>query len=376
MTDDKTEAAGKTEEAPDPPPPKDPVRRWTLIVLAACGVLLLYYVIADRVTPYTSQARVNALVVPIAPEVSGTVFEVAVKSNRLVQKGDVLFRIDPERYAYAVETAQANLKSARQATGASTANVSAAEAQVASAQANLVKTRQDLLRMRRIREEDPGAISERRVELAEASYLVAQGQLDAAKANLEVARQSLGEEGDANVRVQEALTALENAQLNLERTTVRSPEDGIVTDVRVDIGNFAAAGAPQMTFIALHDIWVRADFTENNLGNIKAGDRASLVFDSMPGHVIKGTVRTTGFGVVVDSEPLGSLPTIDNDRDWLRDAQRFSVQVDFNLPNADDRRNLRVGAQATVVVFTDRGWFFNTIARIRMRLVSWFTYLY
>lgn len=379
MTDDNTEAADEVEVNEEPAKPassKDPVKRWTKIVLGTCVVLMLYYVIADRLTPVTSQARVHALVVPIAPEVSGTVIEVAVKSNSLVEKGDVLFRIDPERYAYAVESAEANLKSARQATGASTANVTAAEAQVASARANLVKNEQDLMRMRRIRDEDPGAISERRVELAEASYLVAQGQLDAANANLAAARETLGEAGDANFRVLEAMTALENAQLNLDRTVVRAPERGVVTDVRVDIGNFAGAGAPQMTFIAMHNIWVQADFTENNLGNIKPGDQVSLVFDALPGHVLKGSIRNTGFGVMVDSEPLGSLPTIENDNNWLRSAQRFSVQVDFDLPNAQDRRGLRVGAQATVVVFTDRGWLFNTIARIRMRLVSWFTYLY
>ncbi len=131
-----------------------------------------------------------------------------------------------------------------------------------------------------------------------------------------------------------------------------------------------------MTFLATEDIWIQADFTENNLGNIKRGDSVEIVFDSLPGKVIDGTVRTTGFGVAVDSAPLGSLPTIDNDRQWLRDAQRFSVQVDFQLPDARDRLGMRVGAQASVIVYTGGSWIFNSLAWFKMRLVSIFTYVY
>ena len=104
----------------------DPVRKWTLIILAACVVLMIWYLIADRITPYTSQGRIHALVVPIASEVSGTVTNVEVADNQFVSAGEVLFRIERDRYQFAVETAQANVQSARQATGVSTANIDAA----------------------------------------------------------------------------------------------------------------------------------------------------------------------------------------------------------------------------------------------------------
>ena len=375
MTDETSKDSMDGAEDAAKSPPKDPVRKWTLIVLALCGVLMIYYIIADRVTPYTTQARVNALVVPIAPEVSGTVTEVAVKSNQLVEQGDLLFQVDRERYELAVETAQANLQSARQATGASTANIDAAKAQVVSAQANLLRAEQDVVRLRRIKQEDPGAISDRRVEMAEASYTAARASVQAAEANLERARQDLGASGEANFRILQAQAGLEQAQLDLQRTSVVAPDDGVVTDVRVDRGNFAQAGAPLMTFLASHDIWVQADFTENNLGNIKTGDEVEIVFDALPGEVVKGTIRTTGFGVKVESAPLGSLPTIDNDRQWLRDSQRFSVLVDFELPSAEDRRGIRVGAQASVVVYTGGGFLFNSIAWLKMRLLSILTYI-
>ena len=356
--------------------PADPVRKWTLIILGLCVVLVLYNVVADRVTPYTTQARVHAVVVPVPSEVSGTVTEVNVSSNQFVKAGEVLFRVDPERYQLAVSNAEANLQAARQATGASTANVDAAEAQVVSARANMRRAEQDANRLRRIKAEDDGAISERRLEMAEASLTAARASVRAAEANLERARQDLGASGDDNTRIQQAQAALDQARLDLERTTVRAPADGVVTDVRVDRGNFAQAGAPLMTFLATSDIWIQADYTENNLGNIRRADPVEIVFDALPGKVIKGTIRTTGFGVKVDSAPLGSLPTIENDRTWLRDAQRFSVLVDFELPDASDRLGIRVGAQATVITYTGDGWFFKTIGKIKMRLLSILTYLY
>ncbi len=369
--------ASSTEATPAAAPQEtDPVRKWTFILLGACAVLMIWYVIADRVTPYTTQARVNALVVPIAAEVSGTVADVTVSSNQFVATGDVLFNIDRERYELAVATAEANLQSARQATGASEAGVDQAIAQLAAARASYVRAEQDAMRLNRIKKEDPGAISDRRIESAEATLGVAQSQVAAAEAGLERARQDLGETGEANSRILQAQAALDQAQLDLARTTVTAPDNGVITDVQVDRGNFAQAGAPLMTFLATQDIWVQADFTENGLGNIKRGDKVELVFDALPGRVLKGTIRTTGFGVNVDSAPLGSLPTIDNDRSWLRDAQRFSVLVNFELPNADDRLGIRIGAQASVIVYTDNGFLFNTVGKLKMRIVSILTYAY
>jgi len=357
-------------------PPMDPVRKWTLILLAACIVLMIWYLIADRITPYTSQARVHALVVPIASEVSGTVTDVDVANNQFVSVGEVLFRIERDRYQFAVETAQANLQTARQATGVSTANIDAASASLESARASLIRSEQDATRLAHIRDEDAGAISVRRLELAQATLLMSQASVRAAEANLEKARQDLGVEGDDNPRILEAQAALEQAQINLLRTTVLAPDDGLVTDVRVDRGNFAAAGAPQMTFIATHNIWIQADFTENNLGNIKPGDPVEIVFDSLPGRVVKGHIRSTGYGVALGLPPLGSLPTIENNRQWLRDAQRFPALVDFELADQREQLTIRVGAQGSVVVYTGGNWLFNLIAKINIRITSILTYAF
>jgi len=378
MSNDETEnpKAGVEESVSAVPDAVDPVRKWTLIVLAICGVLIAWYLVADRHTPYTSQARVHALVVPIASQVSATVIDVFVSNNQFVKEGEELFRIDPDRFQLAVETAEANLQSARQATGVSATNITAAEASLGAAIANRKRAEQDVERMRGIREEDPGAISVRRLQSAEAVYAISLQQVEAARANLEKARLDFGEEGEQNVRILQAQASLGQAQLDLERTSVRAPTDGLVTDVRVDRGNFASTGAPQMTFLAVHNVWVQADFTENNLGNIEPGADVEIAFDAMPGKVFKGTVRSMGYGVAVDTAALGALPTIENNRQWLRDAQRFPVVVDVDDLGSSKMSGIRVGSQASVTVYTGDSWILNSIAWIYVRAASILSYAY
>jgi len=307
----------------------DPVRKWTLIMLVLAGILLIWYLAADRLTPCTSQARVHALVVPIASEVSGIVAGVDVRNNQHVKKGQILFRIEPEQYQLALKNAQASLQ---------------------SAQASLQKAEQNTHRMRRIKQQDPGAISDRRLESAEATLESARGKLKSAIANLN------------------------KAQLNLEHTTIHAPEEGVVTNVGINAGHFAAAGKPLMTFIAVRDVWLRADFTENNLGHIRPGETALISFDMLPGRVIEGKVRELGFGVAVDKTQPGALPTIRNDRSWVRTAQRFPVLIDFPYPGDDKELTLRLGSQASVIVLTGNHPLLNVLARCYIRILSILSY--
>jgi multidrug resistance efflux pump len=371
----ETEAAMTADESATEPRQKDPVRKWTLIVLILLAVLLGWYLLADRFTPYTTQARLHALVVPISPLISGLVEEVYVANNQRVTAGDLLFRLNTDTYELILAAAEADLQSARQAVGVSVASVAAAEASVKAAEAGRIQAEQDAVRMRGIRAEDPGAISERRLQYAEAALAAAIANVEAAEANLEKARQDLGQLGENNVRILQAQVAIADAKLNIERSLVRAPDDGVVTNVRLDVGNFAGSGQAQMTFISTDNLWVQADFTENNLGHVAAGNKVQIHFDVLPGRLFEGIVRGTGFGVDVDTAPLGELPTIENDKNWLREAQRFPVLVDFETENAREL-GVRVGSQATVTIFTGNRPVLNVIARLRMRLSSYLSYAY
>ena len=117
--------------------------------------------------------------------------------------------------------------------------------------------------------------------------------------------------------------------------------------------------------------------TENNLGNIEPGDEVAIVLDVLPGEVLKGRVRSVGYGVSSGQEaPPGTLPTIQNSRDWLRQAQRFPVAIDFDAADAERLRKVRIGGQAEVMVFTGDNFLMNMLGAVYIRLKSWLSYLY
>jgi multidrug resistance efflux pump len=199
----------------------------------------------------------------------------------------------------------------------------------------------------------------------------------AAEADLCKAQEAAGDTGDDNAQLRSSRSAIEKAELDLARTQVVAPARGLVTDLRIDVGHYAQAGAPALTLIAIHDLWINADMTENNLGNIRPGNEAAIVLDVLPGEVLKGRVRSVGTGVSSgqESQP-GTLPTIQNSRDWLRQAQRFPVAVEFDPADAKRLRNVRIGGQAEVMVFTGDNFLMNLLGAAYIRLMSRLSYLY
>ena len=125
----------------------DPLRRWTLAIVVLCVLLFGWTLIADRLTPYTSDASVRAFVVRMVPEVSGKVIEIAVRDNQIVRSGDLLYRIDPTPFRIAVERAEASLAAAGQAVGASTAAVDAAQVRLVEETAQRTNVREQAARI-------------------------------------------------------------------------------------------------------------------------------------------------------------------------------------------------------------------------------------
>ena len=348
----------------------------SLIATLIVGSLILYFV-GDRLTPYTSQARVQAFVVPVAAEVSGKVQKVHVKNNDEVELGEPLFDLDPEQYEIALRRAHSDYESVGQSVKASAAGVEAARAGLQAAQANREMAEKDASRQERLYAEDPGAISVRRLEIAQSTRQEARSKERRAEADLRKALEAAGDSGDDNAQLRSALAAVQKAELDHARTRVLSPARGTVTDLRVDVGNFAQAGAPVMTLIAIHDLWISADMTENNLGHIDPGDAAAIALDVMPGEVLKGRVHSVGGGVGSGQQsPPGTLPTIQNSKDWLRQAQRVPVAVEIDPSERPRLRGLRIGGQAEVLVYTDENPVMNLMGAIYIRVMSWLSYLY
>jgi multidrug resistance efflux pump len=358
----------------------DPTKKGIKWVLLLIILSLVWYLLADRFTPYTQQARVGAFVIPVASEVAGRVIRVNVHNNQIVKAGDVVFEVDPAPYKIAVDRARADLEATRRQLGASTAGIASAQAALRAAQANETKARQENQRLEGLYREDPGTISVRVLDASRTSREAAISQTAAARAEVERAKETEGGGEDVNAKLRSAATALEKAELDLSNTQTRARSAGLITDLRTDVGQFAAAGSPVMTLITIQDIWITADMTENNLGLVRPDTPVSIVLDAVPGEVFEGHVRSVGYGISVGQPtPPGTLPGIQNSRDWLRPAQRFPVIIEFSEQSMNTLRgsgNIRAGGQAEVMAFPLPGNWLNPLGHAFLGLMSWLSYAY
>jgi multidrug resistance efflux pump len=357
------------------PATQSPARKIVLITAGALLAVYVYDVVADRVTPYTSQAAVDTFLVQIAPEVTGQVDYVGVTDNRPVKKGQVLFRIDREPFEIAVRSAEANFAAALQS-----ADVAEVEIEVALAQLN--KQRVDLATSRELggiitNLVDQGALARTTGIRADSDTAKSEADLVRGQAEVVRARRRLGESGAGNSAVRQAAAAVEQARLNLRNTTVVAPADGVVTNLRLAIGQYVGTGQPLLSFINDGPRWISADMRENQLGNVEPGNRVLVVLDEEPGEVFEGRVDSIGWGVTQgDEAPTGQLPNVQPANGWLREPQRFPVRIVLQPSDEGDELAAgRSGAQANVVILTDEASILNPIGWLWIRLVSWLSYL-
>ena len=387
MTEAKTMPTEPRDNRNDAPPPPtgdapaagaaaSPTRRIVQVTLGVLVALFVYHLFADRFTPYTSQATVDTFLVQIAPEVSGPVVTVGVRDNRSVKKGQLLFRIDASPFEIALRSAEANLAVATQGADASAADVRVADAQLRRQRVDLAASQElgkivlDLSAKR--------ALSETSAIRARADIDKTRADITRAEAEAERARIRLGGPGDANPQVRQARVAVEQARLDLANTRVVAPANGVVTNLRLAPGQFANRGQPVLSFIADGPRWVTAAMRENQLGNIKAGNRAYVVFDDHPGEVFPARVDSIGWGIAQGGEaPTGQLPDVSAPTGWLREPQRFPLRIVLDPPEDESRRLPagRSGAQANVVVLTRERSLMNPLARIWIWMVAKLSFL-
>ncbi|QFU75269.1 HlyD family secretion protein [Halioglobus maricola] len=375
-----SETKGKPEQQPSDESAGEGVKKGGIAIVVVILLSLSWYLSSDRYTPYTTQARVQGYVIGVAPQVSGVVTEVLVEGNQRVEAGEPLFQIDTSQYEIALTKARSDYQNALSQVDAGDAAVEAARANLSAAQANLEKAQKDTDRLQRLYDEDPGTISTRRLEVSQATLDQSKAAVVAARATIQQAINAKGGDSseEMNTILAIARTGVEKAELDLAYTTVTATDRGEITDLKVDVGVFAGAGHPVMTLISLSDVWIQAEFTENNLGHMTQGTPVEIVFDSLPGQVFHGQVSNIGLGIA-SSQPTqpGTLPSIDNNRDWLRQSQRFPVNVKF-----DPRQNeallgqLRIGGQAAVIAYSEGAWLTKMLGHIYIRFMSIMSYAY
>lgn len=372
---DQPEAA-QTIEAPVTQEAQDPgskMRKITLGFLAFCLIFAIWSLFADRLTPSTSQARVRGYVVQVTSEVAGKIDTIHVESNQIVKKGDLLFEIEEEPFLIAIAEAEAALQDAQQQVGGDEKGILAAEASVVETKVRYETAYKDAMRAATIAKS--GAIAARDVDIAFAKAEEAKAGIARAEANLEEVRNRFGQQGDQNTKFKQALAKLEQARLNLNYSNVLAPADGVVSNMKLEVGHYASPGTRLVSVISVKDVWIEAYLRENNLGNLKQGDPVDIALDSAPGRVFDGVVDSISYGVKWNrNEKQGELASISTNSGWLRDPQRFPVIIKFSDEQTVGLR--REGGQADVIVYASDSWLLNFLGKVWIRVTTTLSYIY
>jgi multidrug resistance efflux pump len=364
-------------------------------VVAMAALILALNVVA----PSSSDVRVFKYVVQVVPQVRGRVLEVPVEPNRLVRKGDLLFRLDPTPYENDLNVVKARLAAEQAKMAQAVANLADASAgarqlgeqlKSASGQVRALQPRLDLarLRVRQYRELAASGAGDRfALEQAEANVTELEGQIATAVANEAQITQKLsgrvnGELSTvaaaraalavAKAQVDQSRADLDNAQWNLDQTTVYAPADGYAINVQLRPGSFTVAMplAPAMSFVE-ETYQVIALYQPNELQNVRPGDRAEFTLTTTPGHVFQAKVDSIvwaqGQGQIAQT---GNLPSTG----VLPEApSRFPVKLIVDEKDRD--RFLAAGAAGAGAIYTTHGEMIHIVRKVIVRVGSITDYL-
>ena len=365
-------------------------------IVALTAMVLTLNVVA----PSTSRLRIYKYTVPIVSQVRGRVLEVPVEEgNRLVKRGDVLFRIDPTPYQLEVNSLNAQLASAKASQRElgetqKGANAKIVEARAAITQATSkigeVTARLQLARTRVNQNRElvaTGAGNRFDLEQAETSLAEAEGQLAAANSQVAQARaaetqsiassQQVVERRGAEVGGQFAQVAqinaqLESAQWNLDQTTTRSPCDCYVINLQLRPGGFVAGLPlnPVMTLVEA-DGQVIAFYAQNELTRVQPGDEAEFALETYPGRIIKGKVDSVVWAMGQGQlPPSGTIPM-----STLANQPPGQFAVKFDLADRDRELFLAAGAVGDAAIYTQHLEFLHVIRKVILRVGSYMNYL-
>ncbi|MCO8247360.1 HlyD family secretion protein [Comamonas thiooxydans] len=327
----------------------------------------------------TDNAYAAAEVAQVTPSIGGTVLEVLVRDTQAVKQGDVLVRIDPTDARLALAQAEAELARAMRRVkgyvandGGLKAQVTAREADEKRAAAQLLAAEADMERatidlQRRQALAKSGSVSGEELTQAQNAFAAAKAQLASAvaaqaqaRANREAAIGAKqvnatlieGADAESNPEVQLAQARRDQAQVDLDRSTVRAPVDGVVAKRSVQIGQRVQAGAPLMTVVPVQQIYVDANFKEGQLGKVRVGQRVQLQSD-LYGSDVKYSGTVVGFSGGSGSA-FAAIPAQNATGNWIKVVQRLPVRIQLDATELA-KNPLRVGLSMQVTVDTRSG---------------------
>ncbi|MBC3765166.1 HlyD family secretion protein [Neptunicella marina] len=347
--------------------------RWMRRAFVLFVLVFAYIMLADVTIPMTPHSMVQRPVISVAPRVSGEVTQVYVSNNQQVKAGDLLFEIDPSDYQLALEKAQLALDAAKQANATLQAQLAQAAAAVTEANVALAEDQREYERMQALLVKN--VVSQQQVDQLASSVEAAKARLAAAKQNQRAIDVELGDQGEQNLRERQARNQLELARLNLSRTQVMAPEDGVISNLQLVSGVQAQANQSLLSLVVVGKERIAADFREKSLTHIPQNANALVVFDALPGQVFNASLSSRDLGIAQGQNAAnGLLATPDSSDRWVRDAQRIRVYV--QLKSQTLPASLVTGSRATVMLENDNQGWMHTLAQLQMAMVSYLHYVY
>jgi membrane fusion protein (multidrug efflux system) len=328
-----------------------------VILIAAIGGT--YYWWTTRNEQTTDDAYTDGHAVSIAPQVAGVVQKLAITDNQFVHVGDLLVQIDPRDYQAArdqaegaLEVAKAQLANAQEAYSKAQiqfpAQLQAAEADVESAQASLTNAQAEYRRQQTI---NRAATTQQNVDQATAKLRQGEAQLRQAQAQLAQAQtvsqniaQAAAQVKQWQGQVQQSEGELDRAKLNLSYTRVVAPQDGWITERRVEQGDYLQVGSAIMSIVS-PQVWVTANYKETELDRMRSGQKATISVDAYPSLKLVGHVDSVQMG---SGSKFSAFPAENATGNFVKIVQRVPVKIDIDQGLGNTYLPLGISVEVTV----------------------------
>ncbi|QND47201.1 HlyD family secretion protein [Rhizobium lusitanum] len=347
-------AAGAAVPAAAPEKPRkrrSPTRPILFALLPVALVIGGYYYVTGGQIMSTDNAYVQADMVGVSTDVSGTVISIDVHENEVVKKGQVLFRLKPDSFRITLEGAQAQLGNARNQILNLQASYKQSLAEIAQAQADIPYYQNEYERQQNLI--NSSVASKAAYDQAKHNLDAAQQKVSVAQAQAATTLAQLGTNADLPVEQNplylQAKAAVDNAQRELDDTVVRAPFDGITTNVpSLQVGAYLTAAQQGFSLVSTTNMWINASPKETELTYVKTGQKVTISVDAYPGVTWKGTVSSIS---PASGASFSLLPAQNTTGNWVKVVQRIPMII--SIDDTQGKPPLRVGM--SVVAGVDTG---------------------
>jgi membrane fusion protein (multidrug efflux system) len=314
------------------------------LIVVVLAILLIWRHSRTRVT--TDDAYVDGVPQLVSAQVSGRVVRVLVNDNEDVKAGQELIELDPSDYQSRLDQARdagaqanAQLAQAKAQKVVYEAQVGEAKASLGTAQANATNAARQLVRYRRLKEVDAGAVSDQQMDNADAASTSTSAQLNAATKAVDAAQAQVGYSdsliGAAEAAIGSADSQVAQAELTLSYTHILARIDGRVANKTVAEGNVVAEGIPVMAIVP-REVYVTANLKETQLNRIRRGQPVSIKVDAYPDLKVTGHIDSVE---PASGQTFSLLPAQNATGNWVKVVQRVSVKIVLDqIPDDPDRR--------------------------------------